>query len=97
MARRKPARAAHRELVEPFADVRAEPGPDGSAYLVRAVSGSRAGKTYRCPGCDQEIRPGTGHVVAWPDRGDAGIRDRRHWHVGCWSGRATRGITRRWS
>ena len=23
-------------------------------------------KTYRCPGCDQEIRPATPHVVSWP-------------------------------
>ena len=26
----------------------------------------RRPKTYRCPGCDQVILPGTPHVVAWP-------------------------------
>jgi len=47
-------------------------------------------KTYRCPGCDQEIRPGTPHVVAWPgdERGD--LTDRRHWHTGCWAARDRR-------
>ena len=54
---------------------------------VRHVQPYEATKTYRCPGCDHEIPPGTGHEVvvprAAPDR-------RRHWHTGCW-----RGITRR--
>jgi hypothetical protein len=47
-------------------------------------------KTYRCPGCDQEIRPGVGHVGAWPadERGD--LSDRRHWHTGCWRARDRR-------
>ncbi|MFE2961436.1 ATP/GTP-binding protein, partial [Nocardia tengchongensis] len=26
-----------------------------------------------------------------------GEDDRRHWHTGCWKGRNTRTITRRWS
>jgi hypothetical protein len=57
-------------------------------YLVRQVGG--ATKTYRCPGCDQEIRPAVVHVVAWPadDRGD--LTDRRHWHTGCWRARERR-------
>jgi hypothetical protein len=52
-------------------------------------------KTYRCPGCDHEIPPGTAHIVAWAVEG--GEDDRRHWHTGCWRGRRTRTITRRWS
>jgi hypothetical protein len=65
-------------------------GHDGQ-WLVRAVPGGAATKTYRCPGCLQEIRPGVAHVVAWPadGRGDQG--DRRHWHTGCWRARDRRG------
>jgi hypothetical protein len=47
---------------------------------VRAVSGQK-GKTYRCPGCQQEIRPGTPHLVI-AEGGD--IEGRRHWHGVCW-------------
>ncbi|MEV0251400.1 ATP/GTP-binding protein [Nocardia sp. NPDC050712] len=70
-------------------------GPDGETYVVRTIPGSRATKTYRCPGCDHEIVPGVAHIVAWPSHG--GEDDRRHWHRGCWNGRQTRRITRRWS
>jgi hypothetical protein len=57
-------------------------------WLVRTVTGST--KAYRCPGCDQEIRPGVEHLVAWPadERGD--LTDRRHWHTGCWRARDRR-------
>lgn len=37
--------------------------------------------TYRCPGCDHEIRAGTPHLVVVPD-GD--VEGRRHWHTPCW-------------
>jgi hypothetical protein len=75
---------------------RIETGPDGYDYEVRPVAAARAVKTYRCPGCDHEIRPGTAHVVVWP--ADAGAADdRRHWHTPCWAHRGTRGPTRRWS
>jgi hypothetical protein len=75
---------------------RTEPGPDrDDLYVVRNIPGSRAIKTYRCPGCDHEIQPGVAHIVAWPAYG--GEDDRRHWHRGCWNGRQTRRITRRWS
>jgi hypothetical protein len=57
-------------------------------FVVRQVSGA-SGKAYRCPGCDQEVRPATPHVVAWPEgRAD----DRRHWHTACWSARERRGV-----
>ncbi|WP_072739171.1 ATP/GTP-binding protein [Rhodococcus triatomae] len=78
---------------------RREPGPAGAGdemYTVRSVPGARATKTYRCPGCDHDIRPGVAHLVAWPSEG-AGADERRHWHTGCWSGRRTRGLTRKWS
>jgi hypothetical protein len=77
---------------------RVEVGPDGYDYDVRAVAASRAMKTYRCPGCDHEIKPGTAHLVVWPaDLGESAVDDRRHWHTACWSNRATRGPTRTWS
>ena len=75
---------------------RAESGPDGD-YLVRAISGAQAQKTYRCPGCDHEIRPGTPHVVAWPAEETGSVEERRHWHQACWDSRGRRGPTsRRW-
>lgn len=53
--------------------------PEG--WQVRFVQPAGAVKEYRCPGCNQEIRPGTTHVVAWRDDDpDA----RRHWHQPCW-------------
>ena len=54
--------------------------PDGD-WHVRRITGSASTKTYRCPGCDQDIRPATPHVVAWPEDG---LADRRHWHTPCW-------------
>ncbi|MCU0266826.1 MAG: hypothetical protein MUC45_12080 [Actinomycetia bacterium] len=80
---------------------RVEEHPDGT-WVVRPVTGSAATKAYRCPGCDQEIRPATPHVVAWPADGpddvdpSAGtdptgrLADRRHWHTACWAARARR-------
>lgn len=48
---------------------------------VTHVHPYQATKTYRCPGCDHEIRPGTGHEVVVPRR----TPDlRRHWHTPCW-------------
>ncbi|WP_231645490.1 hypothetical protein [Mycolicibacterium mengxianglii] len=77
---------------------RIEVGPDGYDYEVVQLSGARAAKTYRCPGCDHEIRSGTAHVVVWrTGMGDAGADDRRHWHTPCWANRLRRGPTRRWS
>jgi hypothetical protein len=66
---------------------RVESHPDGE-WVVRDLTGESAAKTYRCPGCDQEIRPGQPHLVAWR----AGEEDwRRHWHRPCWVARDRRG------
>ncbi|ACY99427.1 MULTISPECIES: hypothetical protein [Thermomonospora] len=66
-----------------------EEGPDGD-WIVREIAPANAVKVYRCPGCDQEIAPGVGHVVAWPaDWG--GPDERRHWHKPCWRARLHRG------
>ncbi|WP_040794802.1 hypothetical protein [Nocardia higoensis] len=83
-----------RPLSDVFGSIELGPG-GGEEYSVRTIPAARALKTYRCPGCDHEIVPGVAHIVAWP-RAD-GEEDRRHWHRGCWNGRHTRGITRRWS
>jgi hypothetical protein len=59
-------------------------------YDVRRVS---TDKSYRCPGCDLEVRPGVWHLVVIredvPDQ-------RRHWHEHCWrvDVNRTRGRTR---
>ena len=82
----------------PALSARVETGPDGRDFRIRQIPAARAVKTYRCPGCDHEIRSGTAHLVAWPaDGGEAAAEDRRHWHSACWANRATRGPTRRWS
>jgi hypothetical protein len=60
-------------------------------WMVRSIFGGAAVKTYRCPGCLQEIRPGVAHVVAWPIDGRGDESDRRHWHTGCWKARDRRG------
>lgn len=62
----------------------------GGEWHVRRLTGSAATKAYRCPGCDQEIRPATPHVVVWPLY-DLEAGDRRHWHAQCWKARDRRG------
>jgi hypothetical protein len=69
---------------------RTEDGPDGE-WNVRMIAGANAVKPYRCPGCDQEIPPGVGHIVAWPADGWGDADDRRHWHRPCWQARGRRG------
>jgi hypothetical protein len=63
---------------------------DDGEWTVRTVTSAE--KTYRCPGCAQEIRPGTAHVVAWARDAiggeAAGLEARRHWHRSCWERRA---------
>ena len=59
---------------------------------MRQQPGAGTTKTYRCPGCDQEIAPGTPHVVAWPADGiNVGVDERRDWHRSCWRHRLRRG------
>jgi hypothetical protein len=59
----------------------------GDAVEVRLVHPFEARKSYLCPGCQQEINPGTGHVVVVPL---AETDLRRHWHRACWEHRARR-------
>lgn len=75
---------------------RRETHPDG-VWAVRTVSGAGTTKTYRCPGCDHELGPGTPHVVVWRDEpvvDFTGLADRRHWHTPCWAARGRRGPRR---
>jgi len=67
-----------------------EEWPDGD-WIVRHVTGSAPGKTYRCPGCDQEVAGNIGHLVSWPADGPSGAEHRRHWHTPCWRARSRRG------
>jgi hypothetical protein len=61
----------------------------GEDYVVRSLTGSRAGQPYRCPGCDQEVAARQPHIVAWPAY-DVEANDRRHWHTTCWAARDRR-------
>jgi len=61
---------------------------DDDAVDVRFVQPYEAVKTYLCPGCEQDIPAGTGHMVAVPHEAPD---LRRHWHRGCWAARHRRG------
>lgn len=67
---------------------------DDGAWVVRPIAGGMSSKPYRCPGCNQEIPPGQGHLVTWPADGGFtavdGPDDRRHWHRSCWQRRTHR-------
>ena len=74
------------------------PAPEARSereWILRPVSGSASAKSYRCPGCDQQILPATPHVVVWPENpsllaaigGAQSLDERRHWHTACWQRR----------
>lgn len=60
---------------------------DEEQLEVRRVQPYQAVKGYLCPGCNQDIPKGTGHLVVVPV---GAPDDRRHWHRGCWEHRARR-------
>ncbi len=63
-------------------------GPRGADEVeVRRIQPYQALKAYRCPGCNGEIAPGTGHLVVVP-LADPALR--RHWHRACWAYRHRR-------
>ncbi|MEU7001314.1 ATP/GTP-binding protein [Nonomuraea sp. NPDC046570] len=88
-----PRRARRKESTRPIAfpssTDRVETWPDGE-WKVRMLNGASSDKGYRCPGCDQEIRPGQPHIVSWP-HWNGGDQERRHWHTACWRKRLDRG------
>lgn len=49
--------------------------------VVHPIQPYQARKVYVCPGCEQLIEEGVGHLVVVPE--DAPDL-RRHWHRGCW-------------
>ncbi|MCI6574382.1 MAG: ATP/GTP-binding protein [Arcanobacterium sp.] len=69
-----------------------EIGPGDFEYIVQKIP--HAKKEYLCPGCGGIISIGEAHIVAWTEEGwfgkEAGQRDRRHWHTGCWTSRGRR-------
>jgi len=68
------------------------PKPDFWADAeTQFVQPYQAAKIYLCPGCNRDIPPGTGHIVAIPIEA---VDLRRHWHRGCWDGRSTRNSRR---
>ena len=97
--RNHPRRRAPAASGPELADERVRKGIEGvqqwqdGEWMVRSIFGGAAAKTYRCPGCVQEIRPGVAHVVAWPIDGSGDEGDRRHWHTGCWRARDRRAPT----
>ena len=72
---------------------RTEAAADGD-WVVQSVRASASTKTYRCPGCRQDVAPGAAHVVAWPTDSllgeQAAVEGRRHWHTACWASRTRR-------
>ena len=54
---------------------------------VRRLQPYQATKPYTCPGCNQVIPAGTGHLVVVPH---AAPDLRRHWHHACWAHRHRR-------
>ena len=71
---------------------RSESAPDGE-WVVQQVTAA-PGRTYTCPGCRQDIGPGTAHLVTWSGDdllgAEAALSGRRHWHTSCWTNRARR-------
>lgn len=62
------------------------------AVEVRRIQPYQATKRYVCPGCNQDIPVGVGHLVVVPRLAPD---MRRHWHHGCWSHRSQRRPGRR--
>jgi hypothetical protein len=84
----RPPRPPHLPLRSATA-TRLESAADGE-WVVRSVPGASSAKEYRCPGCQQTVRAGIGHVVTWPAGELGSVGDRRHWHTACWAHRLRR-------
>jgi hypothetical protein len=62
----------------------------GQVWSVREVRGNDSGRSYLCPGCQQQVGAATPHTVVWPEDAMQGIDNRRHWHTPCWAARERR-------
>ncbi|HVB01902.1 MAG TPA: hypothetical protein VNE42_11680 [Acidimicrobiales bacterium] len=58
----------------------------GLSATVTRVQPFQATKSYTCPGCNNEIAVGVGHLVVVPL---GRVDERRHWHSSCWERRLT--------
>jgi hypothetical protein len=60
----------------------------GRAYHVQPSGSGSLERSYLCPGCGLEIKPGVAHLVVWRADGVLGdaadLAARRHWHLQCW-------------
>lgn len=64
----------------------------GTLAELQTIQPYNALKSYLCPGCNQEIRARTGHLVVVPlNHPD----DRRHWHKACYSRASRHGVVGR--
>lgn len=58
---------------------------------TKPASASASAKSYVCPGCQQPVSAGVGHLVVWPTVASIGsasaVDERRHWHTACWNRR----------
>lgn len=61
----------------------------GQMAQVHKMQPYQATKEYLCPGCNQEIRAGTGHIVVVP-LSEPGMR--RHWHEPCFERARRHGV-----
>lgn len=94
-------RKSRRRKPQPRGDITRVLGPTrhtvtfaGQEWTVQPVRGNDSGRSFTCPGCQQQLSAGIGHIVAWPTHsigGLGGVEDRRHWHEPCWQARDTRG------
>jgi len=64
----------------------------GATSELRRVQPYAARKVYLCPGCNQDINIGVGHVVVVPLSDPA---NRRHWHAPCFEQSGSRRPGRR--
>lgn len=62
----------------------------GQVWSVRQVRPNDSGRSYLCPGCQQQVGAGTAHTVVWPTESMQELENRRHWHTVCWSARERR-------
>lgn len=62
----------------------------GVMWSVREVRGNDSGRTFRCPGCQQQLPAATPHTVVWPSETMHTVENRRHWHTRCWAARDRR-------
>ncbi|MGB3828183.1 MAG: hypothetical protein WA962_05345 [Ornithinimicrobium sp.] len=83
----RPGPVAHRSMAD---DGPSDVSYQGLQWMVRQVRGSDSGRTFRCPGCQQEVSAATPHTVVWPSETMHGVENRRHWHAQCWAARDRR-------